>query len=208
MFLTLLSLIAIFLFDRTLGKAIAPQRNNKDFIRRDSRGMQRAKEMLWSDQANFYTNPLKSATRDGFAFEQSSVPIPNDGQAHFKQLSATMTQVPATATTNAPKYQIDKCKPTVNNATQNLLLFFVQNDPAITILSLLLPRDFARPAIATALNGDFSLQLIVESLSTGADHQDAPATILDDSFKLIDVFLASEGAYPAPTILRNFVGAG
>jgi hypothetical protein len=184
--------------------------------------MQRAKEMLWSNQANFYTNPLISAPCDGFAFERSSVPIPNDvpasiikqhsvpndGPAHFKQLSVTMTQVPATATTNAPKYQIDKCKPTANNATQNLLLFFVQNDPAITILSLLLPRDFARPAITTALNGDFSLQLIVESLSTGADHQDAPATILDDSFKLIDVFLASEGAYPAPTILRNFVGAG
>ena len=88
MFLTLLSLIAIFLFDRTLGKAIDPQRNNEDFIRRHSRGMQHAKEMLWRDQANFYRNPLKSATSDGFAFEQSSVPIPNDVPASIiKQLS-------------------------------------------------------------------------------------------------------------------------
>ena len=159
MILTLLTLIAVFLFDRTLGKAIDPQRNNEDFIRRHSRGMQCAKEMLWSNQANFYTNPLKSETNDRFAFEQFSVPISNKGPAHFKQLSvpmivpqafsamtatmtATMTQVPATATTNAPKYQIDKCKPTANNATQNLLLFFVRNDPAITISSLLLSRDF------------------------------------------------------------------
>ncbi len=65
--------------------------------------------------------------------------------------TATMTQVPATrtATTNAPKYQLNKCKATqtqhktrspsilhpakkaANYATKrNLLLFFVQNDPA------------------------------------------------------------------------------
>jgi hypothetical protein len=59
----------VFLFDCTLGKAIDSQRNNTDFVQKDSRGMQRAKEMLRSDQANFYTNPLKSATSDGFAFE-------------------------------------------------------------------------------------------------------------------------------------------
>ncbi len=69
MFLTLLILIAIFLFDRTLGKAINSQRNNKDFVWKDSRGMQRAKEMLWSNKASFYMNPLKSATSDGFTFE-------------------------------------------------------------------------------------------------------------------------------------------
>jgi hypothetical protein len=68
---------------------------------------------------------------------------------------------------------------------KNLLLFFVRNDPAITISSLLLPRDFAHSAITTATNGDSSHQLIVESLSTGADLQVAPTTILIDSFKLI-----------------------
>ena len=51
MFLTLLTLIAVFLFDRILGKAIDSQRNNKDFVKKDSRGMQCAKEMLWSDQS-------------------------------------------------------------------------------------------------------------------------------------------------------------
>jgi hypothetical protein len=77
---------------------------------------------------------------------------------------------------------------------QNILLFLVQND--------LMPHDFARPAITTATNGDFSLQLIVESLSTGAHHLVTPATILDDSFKLIDV-LALEGAMFAPYIFED-----
>jgi hypothetical protein len=81
MFLTLLTLIAVFLFDCTLGKAIDPQSNKENFVRKDPRGMQRAKEMPWSNQANFYRNPLKLATSDGFAFEQSSVPIPNDVSA-------------------------------------------------------------------------------------------------------------------------------
>jgi hypothetical protein len=124
--------------------------------------------------------------------------------------TATMTQVPATATTNAPKNQIDKCKATrtqhktrspsilhpakiaANNATLNLLLPFYQDNSAIMIKSLLLLRDSARPAITTATNTTFSLQLIVESFSTGAE-QVAPATIRNDSFKLIDT-LASEGA--------------
>ncbi len=44
------------------------------------------KEMLRSDQANFYTNPLKSETNDGSTFEQFSVSVPNDGPA-FMQLS-------------------------------------------------------------------------------------------------------------------------
>jgi hypothetical protein len=134
--------------------------------------------------------------------------------------TATMTQVPATATTNAPKYQIDKCKATrtqhktrspsilhpakkaANYATKkNLLLFFIQNDPAITISSLLLPRDSALPAIMTTMNATFSLQLIVELFSTGAE-QVASATIRDDFFKLIDA-LASEGAIFAPYIFEN-----
>ncbi len=47
---------------------------------------------------------------------------------------------------------------------QNLLLFFVQNNPAITISSLLLPPVRDNPAITTVTNTNFSLQLIVESL--------------------------------------------
>jgi hypothetical protein len=49
MLLILLTLIATFLFDRTLGKAFDSQRSNKDIFRKDLRGMQRAKEMLSSD---------------------------------------------------------------------------------------------------------------------------------------------------------------
>ena len=81
-------LIAVFLFDCTLGKAIDSQCNNRHIYQKDLKGMQCTKEMLWSDQANVYTNSLTSATSDGFAFEQSSVPIPNDDPAStIKQLS-------------------------------------------------------------------------------------------------------------------------
>jgi hypothetical protein len=286
MLLTLLTLIAIILIDRTLGKAFDSQCNNKDIFRKELRGMQRAKEILSSDRAKFYTNPRKSETNNSSAFKRLSVPILNDVPAstmsrilsqltvvstssfshfHVPTLTvvptssfshfhiptnatstatgltslndvtiahvsattattetATKTQVPATqtATTNVPKYQLDKCKATrtqhktrspsilhpakkaANYATQkNLLLFFVRNDAAITISSLLLPRYFERPAITTAMNASFSLQLIVELLSTGTK-QVAPATILDDSFKLIDV-LALEGATFAPYIFED-----
>jgi hypothetical protein len=80
------------------------------------------------------------------------------------------------------------------------LLSFVQNNPAIRISSLLLPRDFERPSITT-MNANFSLQLIVKLLSTGTK-QVTPATILDDSFKLIDV-LALERVMFAPCIFED-----
>ena len=163
MLLTLLTLIAIFLIDRTLGKALDSQRNNEDIFRKDLRGMQRAKEMLSSDRANFYTNSLKSETTTGLFQSMDYVPtfptgveslslssssnktnglfqsmdhVPNDFPAittssflqHYVPMNATiahvsattattnatMTQVPATrsATMNAPKYQLDKCKAT------------------------------------------------------------------------------------------------
>jgi hypothetical protein len=59
---------------------------------------------------------------------------------------------------------------TVN--TRNLLPFFVQNDPEITIANslqmiveyLLLSCNFERPAITMATHAEYSLQLIVESL--------------------------------------------
>ena len=112
MFLTLLTLFVVFLFDHTLGKAIDSQCHNRHICGKDLRGMQCAKEMLWSDQANFYTNPLTSQTSNGFAFKQSSVPIsndipasiikqhyvPNDSPAHFKQLS-----VPTKSLTTTPR---------------------------------------------------------------------------------------------------------
>jgi hypothetical protein len=97
------------------------------------------------------------------SFLQRYVPM-NTTIAHVSATTATtnstMTQVPATrsATTNAPKYQLNKCKATqaqnkmmslsilhpakmtANYAIPKcLLLFFVRNDPAITISSLLLP---------------------------------------------------------------------
>ncbi len=64
-----------------------------------------------------------------------------------------------------------------------------------------MPRDLECPANTTVTNANFSLQLIVELLLTGTKEV-APATILDDSFKLIDV-LASEGAMFAPYFFED-----
>jgi hypothetical protein len=64
----LLTLIAIILFV-SFEQALDSQHNNEDIFQNDSREMQRAKEMLWNDQANFYTNSLKSETNDRSAFE-------------------------------------------------------------------------------------------------------------------------------------------
>ena len=98
MLLTLLTLIAIFLIDRTLGKAFDSQRNNKDIFRKDLRGMQSAKEMLSSDRANFYTNARKTETKYTFIFDRFSVYVPNDVSA-FIQISVT-NDIPATTTSS------------------------------------------------------------------------------------------------------------
>jgi hypothetical protein len=193
--------------------------------------MQRAKEMLWSSQAKFYTIPLKSETHDttshtgikpplrslslssslnktnGLSQNKDSVPndfpaittssflqryVPmNATIAHVSAMTAatnaTMTQVPATrsATMNAPKYQLDKWKATraqnkmmslsilhpakrmANHAIPRYLLrFFVQNNPAITISSLLLFHVKDSTVITTSTH-DPSLLLLY--------HHDNPA---------------------------------
>jgi hypothetical protein len=125
MFLTLLTLIAIFLIDGTLGKAFDSQCNNKDIFQNDSRGKQCAKEMLWNNHATFCTIPLKSETNDGPAstIKQLSVPdngpaittssflqLPNDYSATTARMTTTMTNVFATrnATTKALRYQLTR----------------------------------------------------------------------------------------------------
>ena len=104
MLLTLLTLITIFLIDRTLGKAFDSQRNNADVFRKDFRGMQRAKEMLSSDQANFYTNPRKSETNDSSAFKRLSVPIPNDVPA--STTSSFLSQLTAVPTSSFSHFHV------------------------------------------------------------------------------------------------------
>jgi hypothetical protein len=191
-----------------MGKAFDSQRNNKDIFRNDSRGKERAKEMLWNDHANFCTIPLKSETNDttshtgieplslssfsdkttglfqsmdyvptfptgieplslssslnetnGLSQNEDSVPndfpaittssflqryVPmNATIAHVSATAATtnatMTQVPATrsATTNAPKYQIDKCKAT---QAQNKMMSLSILHPAKTMANYAIPR--------------------------------------------------------------------
>ncbi len=55
----LLTFILIFLIDSTLEKAFNSQRNNNDIFQNDSRGKQRAKELLWDNHASFCTISLK-----------------------------------------------------------------------------------------------------------------------------------------------------
>jgi hypothetical protein len=68
---------------------------------------------------------------------------------------------------------------------QNLLLLSVQDNSAIMMVT----------------HTSYSLQMIVESFSKGAQ-QVAPATICNHFFKLIDA-LASEGALFAPCVFEN-----
>jgi hypothetical protein len=85
MLLVLLTLIAIVLFT-TFGQAFKSQCNNKDIFQYDSRGKQRAKEMLHGDQGNLYPNRQKSETKNSSAFELLSVPISHDNPASFMSI--------------------------------------------------------------------------------------------------------------------------
>jgi hypothetical protein len=89
MFLLLLTLIAIFLIDSTLGKAFDSQCNNKDIFRNDSRGKQPAKEMLRNDHANFCTIPLKSETHDTTGIEP---PLRSLGLSSFSDKTTGLFQ--------------------------------------------------------------------------------------------------------------------
>jgi hypothetical protein len=137
MLLTLLTLIAIFLIDRTLGKAFDSQRNNEDVFRKDLRGMQHAKEMLSSNRANFYTNPRKSETNDSFPFKQLSVPIQNDIPA--STTSSFLSQLTAVPTSSFSHFHV----PT--NATSTTAGLTSLNDVTIAHVS-------ATTATTTATN--------------------------------------------------------
>jgi hypothetical protein len=142
----LLTLIAIILFT-TFGQAFNSQCNNKDIFRYDSRGKQRAKEMLHSDQGNFYTNPLKSETNNSSAFEQLFAPIPHDGPAHFKQLSVPTT----TAFTGLQSILNDVTEISIwHQAFDNTLsrhpIMNVSNITSVPTLNALLTLSYLHPA--------------------------------------------------------------
>jgi len=127
MLLTLLTFIAIFLIDQTLGKAFDSQCNNEDVFQKDLRGMQRAKVMLSSDRANFYTNPRKSETNDSSAFKQLSAPIPNDVPA--STTSSFLSQLMVVPTSRFSHFHI------LTNATSTTTGFTSLNNVTITHVS-------------------------------------------------------------------------
>ena len=127
MLLTLLTLITIFLIDRTLGRAFDSQCNNEDVFRKDLRGMQRAKVMLSSDQANFSTNPQKSETNNRSAFKRFSVSISNDGPA--SKISSFLSQLTVVPTSSFSHFHV----PT--NATNTATGLTSLNDVTIAHVS-------------------------------------------------------------------------
>ncbi len=93
--------------------------------------------------------------------------------------------------------------PAIRTATfvQSFLLFCIKDAPAIMTPTaiharkLLLPSARDDPAIMMATHTPYSLQLIVESLSTGAK-QVASTTIPNDSFvRLLNTYLCTEAIY-------------
>jgi hypothetical protein len=153
----LLTLIAIILFT-TFGQAFDSQHNNKDIFQYDSRGKQRAKEMLHSDQGNFYMNPLKSETNGSSAFEQLSVPIPHDGPAHFKQLPV-LNNGPAIISSSF--LQLPNDSPAKQHPVPN-------DDSALTILQFCIPMTI----ISTGLQASYNRHSILNDVTeTSIWHQ-------------------------------------
>jgi hypothetical protein len=132
--------------------------------------MQRAKEMLWSSQAIFYTNPLTSETRHSSTFKQFSVPndgpasiikqlsvpndgpastieqlsVPNEGPAHFKQLSVPTTAPQAFSATTVTTTLIKTPVPTTMTATTKAILLKLDNcllHPAKSAANHATPRN-------------------------------------------------------------------
>ena len=138
MLLPLLMLITIFLIDHTLGKAFSSQCNNKDiFWKQNSRGMQRAKEMLSSNQANFHRNPRKSEINDSSTFEWLSVPIPNDIPA--STMGSFLSQLTVVPTSSSLHFHVPM------NATSTATGLTSLNDVTIAHVS-------ATAATTTAIN--------------------------------------------------------
>jgi len=122
MLLTLLTLIAIFLNDHKLGKAFDSQCNNEDIFRKDLRGMQSVKEMLSSDQENFYTYPLKSETNTRSNFERFSVSVRNDVSS-FMQISVP-NDILSITTSNFKQLNVPTIATLIDLRTCDNSLFF------------------------------------------------------------------------------------
>ena len=144
MLLTLLTLITIFLIDRTLGKAFDSQRNKEDVFRKDLRGMKRAKELLSSDQANFYTNPQKSESNDSSAFKRFSVPIPNDGPA--STISSFLSELRVVPTSSSLHFHVLNDIPAITTSSFKQL-----NVPTIAHLVLVLLGLVTIPCPSTSI---------------------------------------------------------
>jgi hypothetical protein len=128
-FLMILTWIANF-HCATFGQASDSQCNNKAIFREDSRRKQCAKEVPHSNQASFYTNPLKPETqKNSPAFKQLSVSITNDGPA--STLSSFLSQL-----NNGPAYFMHP--PVPNDGSTYFMQLPVSIDSrAITTLSFL-----------------------------------------------------------------------
>ena len=125
------------------GKAFSSQRNNKDIFRKqNSRGMQRAKEVLSSNQANFHRNPRKSEINDSSTFEWLSVPIPNDIPA--STMGSFLSQLTVVPTSSSLHFHVPM------NATSTATGLTSLNDATIAHVSTMTATTLASPLLSTS----------------------------------------------------------
>ena len=97
--------------------------------------MQRANEMLSSNQANFYTNPLKSLRNNRSNFERFSVLVPNDISA-FMQLSVP-NDIPAITTSSFKQHNVPLIATLIDLRTCDNSLSFYFNTITATLTAKL-----------------------------------------------------------------------
>ena len=174
----LLTLIPIFLF-ALFGQAFDSQRNNEDIFQKDSRGMLLHESFDITNKRRFLlsSNLLSRSLMTFLLLLPSSILSQMTAQhisSSFLSQQSPWQQLQENSflLCNKDKSEImtpcllHHAKSAANHAIpRNLLLLYVQHEPAIMIPSLLLICVRDAPAIMMAPFANFSLQLIVENPS-------------------------------------------
>jgi hypothetical protein len=197
--------------------------------------MQRAKEMLWSDQANFYTNPLKSETNNNSTFERFSVSVPNDGPAFmhlsvpnditaittssFKQLNVPTiaTLIDLQTCDNSLSFYFDTITATLTaklthvSATSTAQMNSSVLNPATQATSLFLLRnkdnsDFMTPSLLLPFNQDNSAIMTATHASLLLPfNQDNPAIMVATHAQNHLIYAQIDSAITTATHAQNLL---
>ncbi len=163
--------------------------------------MQRAKETLWSDQANFYTNSLKLETKDRSAFEQFSVPFPNDVPA--STMSSFLSQLTVVPTSSFLHFHV----PTNATSTATGLTSLIPTGEPIIIAKQTRIPDAANGSTLIRSLVSFESQPLLnsgnfESMTNTAEishrNDSIPCPFLDS---IIPLALSASDALSAPQLM-------